>query len=154
MCQKKYFKNYTSVAVYTATEDVNKIDFYLKHGWKGKLVMRTNFKDKNYDEKYDWILAVSGRKLSLIGIDLSKFSGTEGEAEEKLDDHMQKEIDNLKKQGYLVWVTSQVRLKESEGFVRKIEVAIENTSIPPQEITYVIRKINLLTNVGDKGYYG
>ena len=31
---------------------------------KEKLVMRTNFRDKNYDEKYDWILAVSGRKLS------------------------------------------------------------------------------------------
>lgn len=110
--------------------------------------MRT-FKDKNYDEKFDWILAVSGRKLSVIGIDLSKFSGTEGEAEEKLDDHMQKEIDDLKKQGYLVWVTSQVRLKENEGFIRKIEVAIENTSIPPQEITYVVRKINLLTDVGE-----
>lgn len=59
--------------------------------------MRTNFRDKNYDEKYDWILAVSGRILSITGIDLSKFYGTEGEAEEKLDDHMQKEIDYLKK---------------------------------------------------------
>lgn len=116
--------------------------------------MRTNFKDKNYDEKYDWILAVSGRKLSITGIDLSKFSGTEGEAEEKLDNHMQKEIDNLKKQGYLVWVTSQVRLKENEGFIRKIEVAIENTSMPPQEITYVVRKINLLTDVGNIKIYG
>lgn len=116
--------------------------------------MRTNFKDKNYDEKYDWILAVSGRKLSITGIDLSIFSGTDGEAEEKLEAHMQKEIDNLKKQGYLVWVTSQVRLKESEGFVRTIEVAIENTSIPPQEITYVVRKINLLTDIGNKKNYG
>ena len=116
--------------------------------------MRTNFKDKNYDEKYDWILAVSGRKLSITGIDLSKFSGTEGEAEEKLEDHMQKEIDELKKQGYLVWVTSQIRLKENEGFMRKINVAIEHTSIPPQEITYVIRKINLLSKVGDKTFYG
>lgn len=119
-----------------------------------KLVMRTNFKDKNYNEKYEWILAVSGRKLSISGIDLSKFSGTEGEAEEKLDDHMQKEIDYLKEQGYIVWVASQSRLKENEGFIRKIEVAIENTSIPPQEITYVVRKINLLTDVGDKKYYG
>lgn len=116
--------------------------------------MRTNFRDKNYDEKYDWILAVSGRTLSITGIDLSIFSGTEGEAEEKLEDHMQKEIDDLKKQGYLVWVTSQVRLKESEDFVRKIEVAIENTSIPPQEITYVVRKINSLKNIRDKAYYG
>ena len=116
--------------------------------------MRTNFKDKNYDEKYDWILAVSGRKLSITGIDLSKFSGTEGEAEEKLEDHMQKEIDDLKKQGYIVWVTSQVRLKENEGFVRKIEVAIENAPIPPQEITYVVRKINLLTDVGNIKIYG
>ena len=116
--------------------------------------MRTNFKDKNYDEKYDWILAVSGRKLSITGIDLSKFSGTEGEAEEKLEDHMQKEIDDLKKQGYLVWVTSQIRLKENEGFMRKINVAIEHTSIPPQEITYVIRKINSLSKVGDKTFYG
>ena len=107
-----------------------------------------------HDEKYDWILAVSGRKLSITGIDLSIFSGTEGEAGEKLEDHMQKEIDDLKKQGYLVWVTSQVRLKESEGFVRKIEVAIENTSIPPQEITYVVRKINLLTDIGNKKIYG
>ena len=57
--------------------------------------MRT-FKDKNCDEKFDWILAVSGRKLSIIGIDLSKFSGTEGEAEEKLDDHMQKKLIILK----------------------------------------------------------
>ena len=116
--------------------------------------MRTNFKDKNYDEKYDWILAVSGRKLSMTGIDLSKFSGTEGEAEEKLDDHMQKEIDYLKKQGYIAWATSQIHLKENDGFVRKIEVAIENAPIPPQEITYVIRKINSLSKVGDKTFYG
>lgn len=115
--------------------------------------MRT-FKDKNCDEKFDWILAVSGRKLSITGIDLSKFSGTEGEAEEKLDDHMQKEIDDLKKQGYIVWVTSQVRLKENEGFVRTIAVAIENAPIPPQEITYVVRKINLLTDVGNIKIYG
>lgn len=109
--------------------------------------MRTNFKDKNYGEKYDWILAVSGRILSITGIDLSIFSGTEGEAEEKLEDHMQKEINELKKEGYLVRVTSQVHLKENEGFTRKIEVVIENTSIPPQEITYVIRKIDLLPKV-------
>lgn len=57
---KKYFKNYTSVAVYTATEDVNKIDFYLKHGWKelsyesillfGYRMIRTDFFLKNLVE--------------------------------------------------------------------------------------------------------
>lgn len=29
----KYFKNYTNVAVYTSTEDANKIDFYIKNKW-------------------------------------------------------------------------------------------------------------------------
>ena len=116
--------------------------------------MRTNFKDKNYDEKYDWILAVSGRTLSITGIDLSKFYGTEGEAEEKLDDHMQKEIDYLKEQDYLVSVISQCRLKDDEGFIRTIEVAAPYSPRPPQEITYVVRKINLLTDIGNKKIYG
>ena len=57
---KKYFKNYTSVAVYTVTEDVNKIDFYFKHGWKelsyesillfGYRMIRTDFFLKNLVE--------------------------------------------------------------------------------------------------------
>ena len=111
-------------------------------------------KNKNYDEKYKWILAVSGRELSLTGIDLSKFYGREGEAEEKLDDHMQKEIDYLKEQDYLVSVISQCRLKDDEGFIRTIEVAAPYSPRPPQEITYVIRKINSLKNIRDKAYYG
>ena len=57
---KKYFINCTSTAVYTATEDVNKIDFYLKHGWKevsyesillfGYRMIRTDFFLKNLVE--------------------------------------------------------------------------------------------------------
>ena len=53
----------------------------------------------------------SGRKLSPTGTDLSKLSGTDGEAEEKLEDHMQKEIDYLEKQGYTAWVTSRIWVK-------------------------------------------
>ena len=75
--------------------------------------MRTNFRDKNYDEKYNWILAVSGRKLSPTGIGLTKFYGAEGESEEKLEDHMQKEIDYLEKQGYVALVTSRIWVKNN-----------------------------------------
>lgn len=109
---------------------------------------------KNYTEKYDWILAVGGRELSITGIDLSKFYGTAGEAEEKLDDHMQKEIDYLKKQGYLVSVPSCCHLKDGEGFTRTIEVAVPYSPRPPQKIDYVMRKLDSLQKIGGKTFYG
>ena len=104
-------------------------------------------------EKYDWILAVSGRTFTQFGIDLSKFCGTEEEAKEKLINHVQEEINGLREKGYTVYKGINL-CYENKAFIRTINFSYDDVSMPAKKITYVIRKLNSLPYIRKQKHYG
>ena len=112
-----------------------------------------NETNTNKTEKYDWILAVSGRTFTQFGIDLSKFRGTEEEAKEKLINHVQEEINGLREKGYRVYKGINL-CYEDKAFIRIIYFSYDDNSIPIEKITFVIRKVNSLPYIRKKKHYG
>lgn len=112
-----------------------------------------NETNTNKTEKYDWILAVSGRTFTQFGIDLSKFHGTEEEAKEKLINHVQEEINGLREKGYSVYKGINL-CYENKAFIRTINFSYDGVSMHAKKITYVIRRANSLPCIRKQKHYG